>query len=205
MKLTRASLVRVRSLQLRKRNHESGLSLIEMAVALGVGSIVLVVVGLLSLYGLRSFAVMGSLADLDEHSRLAVDRISREVRQTTGVLRYQTSSTDKTLVLTNALTRTYVAYVWDAETRTLTYEQTGEPGSVCLTDCEFWDVRFFQDQPQASATMPFLRATNGTGQLDLGLARIVAMSWKCSRAVPGMKVNAESTQSLQIVLRNSPQ
>jgi hypothetical protein len=182
-----------------------GMSLVEMAVAVGVGSIVLVLVGLLALYGLRSFAVMGNYADLEEKSRLAMDKISRDLRQTTGVLRYKVTPDSKTLVLTNALAATAITYVWDADTHRLTSEENGESPVVRLTDCESWNASFFQDRPQPSVTLPFLPATNGVGKLDLELARIITLSWTCSRTVPGMKATTDSAQSLQVVLRNSPQ
>jgi Tfp pilus assembly protein PilW len=182
-----------------------GMSLVEMAVAVGVGSIVLVLVGLLALYGLRSFAVMGNYADLDEKGRLAVDKISRDLRQATGVLRYTVTADSKTLLLTNALAATTITYVWDAEAHTLTSEENGETPVLRLTDCESWNAGFFQDRPQPSVTLPFLPATNGPGKLDLGRARIITLSWTCSRTVSGMQATTDSAQSLQVVLRNSPQ
>lgn len=181
------------------------MSLVEMAVALGVASITLMIVGLLSLYGLRSFAVMGNFADLDEEGRRAVDRVSRDLRQASGILSYKSSADARRLVATNALTGTTVTYTWDAEAQTLTSEETGEPPVVCLTDCESWQPSFFQDQPQPSSVMPLLPATNQAGQLDLTLARVIKMTWRCSRTVPGMHVATESAPSLQIVLRNPPQ
>jgi Tfp pilus assembly protein PilW len=184
---------------------QAGLSLVEMAVSLGVASIALVVIGLLSLHGLRSFAVMGSFADVDEKGRLAVDRISRDLRQATGVLRYQSNADRKTLVLTNALAATAVTYVWDADTRTLTSEERGELPSVCLSDCESWSAAFFQDLPQPSTVLPLLPATNSAGQPDLKLARVVKLTWRCSRRVPGTQVTTESAPSVLVVLRNAPQ
>lgn len=181
------------------------MSLVEMAVTLGVAAIALVILGLLSLYGLRSFTVMGNFADLDERGRLAVDRVSRDLRQATGVLNYKMGPDRKTLVLTNALAGTAISYVWDGDTRTLTCEETGESPAVCLSDCESWNPSFFQDQPQTSAGLTLLPATNGSGQLDLKLARVVRMTWQCSRRVTGVPAAIESAPSLQIVLRNAPQ
>lgn len=181
------------------------MSLVEMAVALGVASITLMILGLLSLYGLRSFAVMGNFADLDEEGRLAVDRVSRDLRQATSVLSYKGNADSKTLVMTNALTGSSATYTWDAGTRTVTSEEKGEPPVVCVTDCDAWEPSFFQDLPQPSTTLPLLPATNHTGQLDLKLARVIKLSWLCSRSVPGTKVVTESAPSLQIVLRNAPQ
>jgi Prokaryotic N-terminal methylation motif len=187
------------------RQRECGLSLVEMAVALAVGSIVMLVLGLLSLDGLRSFLVMGNCAALDQKNRFVSDRITRDLRQATRILSYQSDADGKTLVLTNSLQGSAIAYTWDAETRTLTCTETGEPPFTCLTDCDSWEALFFQNLPQMSATAPFLPATNGVGALDLNQARVVTLSWKCSRPVTGASWKTESAQTLQIALRNTAQ
>jgi len=184
---------------------QCGLSLIEMIVTLGVGSIVLLIVGLLSVFGLRSFLVMGNCATLDDKNRLVADQITREFRQATRVSSYQADADGQSLVLTNSVEGFAVGYHWSADTRTLVCEKTDQAPVVCLRDCDSWEALFFQNLPQASATQPFLPATNVLGKLDLDLARVVNLSWKCSRPVPGSKVKTESSQTLQIVLRNSAQ
>jgi prepilin-type N-terminal cleavage/methylation domain-containing protein len=187
------------------RPGQRGLSLIEMMVTLGIGSIVLVIIGLLSLYGLRSFLVMGNCAALDDKNRLAADHITRDLRQATRVLSYEVDADSKTLVLTNSVQEFSMRYVWSADARTLICEQTDQPQFICLNDCDSWEALFFQNIPQASATQPFLPATNGSGNLDLELARVVNLSWKCTRPVTGSNVKTESGQALQIVLRNAAQ
>lgn len=182
-----------------------GVSLIEMIVSLGIGSIVLVVIGLLSLFGLRSFLVMGNCAALDDKNRLVADQITRELRQATGVLSFQADADGQSLVLTNSLEGYGVTYRWRADARTLACEKADQPEFICLRDCNSWEVLFLQNIPQASATQPFLPATNALGNVDLDQARVVSLSWKCSRPVPGSKIKTESAQTLQVVLRNTAQ
>jgi hypothetical protein len=45
-------------------------------------------------------------------------------------------------------------------------------------------------------------ATNGTGVLDVNLCKLINLSWKCSRTIFAQKVNTESVQAAQIVLRS---
>jgi hypothetical protein len=176
-----------------------------MAVAMGVGSIVLLIIGILSMYGLRSFLVMGNCAAMDARNRLVSDQITRELRQATRVLNYRSDADGRTLVLTNSLQGVSVAYTWEAETRTLTCEKSDQSPVTCLTECDLWEAFFFQNLPQPSTTEPFLPATNAAGALDLGRARLVTLSWKCSRPVAGTSWKTESAQTLQIVLRNAAQ
>lgn len=180
-----------------------GFSLVEMMVAVGIASIVLVVLALLSLNGLQSFLIMGNSTALDARSRWAADQITRELRQAAGVVRYEVEEASRTLVLTNRLEGYLLQYVWNAADCTLTSQKADEPPVVCLTDCDDWAAEFFQNQLQASATAPYWPATNGAGELDLDQARIVSLSWKCRCPVAGSRITTESAQTVQVALRNS--
>ena len=183
----------------------SGFSLVELAVTLGVGSIVLVVLGILSSYGLQSFLVMGNCAALDDKSRLASDLITRELRQATQILRYDVIPEGKSLLLTNSVEGYSIEYFWNAEARTLTCDKTDEPQAVYLSDCDAWDATFFQNVPLASVSHSYLPATNEIGILNLNQAHIVSLSWKCSRPVALSKSRTENVKFLQVALRNAAQ
>jgi Tfp pilus assembly protein PilV len=182
-----------------------GFSLVEMAVSLGVGSLVLVVIGMLSFCGMRSFLVMGNCVAMDDNSRIAADQMTRDLRQATQVLRYEVDADGKKLVLTNSIQGISVEYFWNAATRTLTCEKTDQPQLTSLNDCDAWEATFFQNIPLPSASNPYLPATNVVGGPELNLAHIVSLSWKCSRPVTGSKTKTESAQTLQIALRNAGQ
>jgi Tfp pilus assembly protein PilW len=184
-------------------SHARGYSLVELAVTLGVASIVLVVLGTLSSFGLQSFLVMGNSAALDNRSRLAADQMTRELRQATGVLRYDVLPESKLLRLTNRVEGYAVEYSWNADTRTVTCQKTDAPAIVCLTDCDTWDAAFFQNVTLASISQPYLPATNQAGILDLNQARIIAFSWTCSRPVALSKARTGNAHNLQVALRNT--
>ena len=188
---------------MRIRGRHRAFSLVELAVTLGIGSIALVVLGMLASYGLQSFIVMGNCAALDDKSRIAADQISRELRQATGVLRYDVEPDSKRLLLTNSLQGYFVDFVWNADSRTLTLQKTDEAPSVCLSDCDAWEATFFQNLPLASVAQPYLPATNNSGVLDLKRAHIISMSWKCSRPVAVSNARTESAQTIQAALRNA--
>lgn len=181
----------------------SGMTLVEVMVASAVGSLVLACVASLSVFGSRSSVALLNYTDLDSKSRYAADVISREMRQATSVIDYQTNAQVKWLTLTNAVEGKMITLRWSATDRTLVLERSGEPNLAALTECDRWGFGLYQRTPIVTGTnLLFLPATNSVGQLDLNLCKLVNMTWKCSRTILAQKVNTESVQAAQIVLRN---
>jgi hypothetical protein len=174
------------------------MTLIETLVALGVGALVLTVVAVLSVYALRSFTAMGNYADLEAKSRAALDRITRDVRQATGVISTDPLGADKRLRLTNALEGTSFTYAWYAEDRVLECEQDGQAVRTYLTECDEWNYTLYQRTPMPGSTNQFYPTD------DKRACKMIEMSWKCSRTLLGKRWNTESLQSLRVVLRTTP-
>jgi hypothetical protein len=170
------------------RHRASGMTLIEMVVASGVGTLILTAVAFLTMFGARSFVAMGNYGDLDRKSRNALDTLSREVRQSRAL----TAFTSTKLVFqdndTNVLTYTY-----DATSHTLTRIK-GTQKVVLLTGCDYLNFDISQRNPSNGFT--FYPTTN------VSTAKLIDVSWKCSRTILGAKVNTESVQTAKIVIRN---
>jgi hypothetical protein len=80
---------------------------------------------------------------------------------------------------------------------TLSLEKTGLAPMVVLTGCDRWKVWLYNRAPNINSTnLSFNPATS------LANCKLVNMSWKCSRTILGSKINTESVQTAQIVLRN---
>jgi hypothetical protein len=173
-----------------------------LLVAVGVSSLLLGVVAILMLYSLRSFTAIGNYVDLDSKSRNALDVMLREIRQATALTAFQDTGGAKSLTLTNADAGVQVHYVWDAGTGRLSVEKTGQPTQLLLSECERWEFKLCQRSPQPNATNAFFLATNVNGTLDPALCKLIDMRWKCSRQILGKKLNTESVQTAQVVLRN---
>src|SRR5438045_279185 len=62
-----------------------GMTLVELVVAAGIGSIAMAAVMAFTLFSARSFAAVTNYVDLDMRSRSALDRMSQEIRQTDGL------------------------------------------------------------------------------------------------------------------------
>jgi hypothetical protein len=182
-----------------------GLTLVEVMIAIGLGSLVMAAVGSLTMYGARTSVAVMNYSDLDAKSRCALDLISRDLRQATAVLNYQTNLPVKSLSLTNADQLTTLTLTWDSAARTVTMQKSDQPGVTVtnLTECDSWDFQFYQRTPWVSGTnITYFPATNITGSVDTSLCKLIALTWKCSRSILGNKLNTESVQAAQIVLRN---
>src|SRR5262245_25511925 len=120
---------------------DAGVTLVELLVGIGIGSIVLMAVASFSLYGGRSVAWLISYADLESHSRLALDRMSQEIRQTKGL----TDFTSTTLTFTDA-DGTALSYVYDPTAKTVARLKNGQR-RVLLEQCDYLKFDIYQRNP----------------------------------------------------------
>jgi len=178
------------------------MTLVEVMVASGIGSLILGVTATLWMFGARSFVALGNYRELDSRSRFALDRMTRDIRQATRVVSFQNSGNNRWLSLTNELAGVGIRYTWDDASQALSCEKTGQPAEVYLTECDRWDFNLFQRTPQPNQTNTFFLATNRFGVYDPTLCKLINMTWKCSRTILGEKANTESVQTAQVVLRN---
>lgn len=186
-----------------RRRLVAGLTIIEVLVASGLGSLVLGGIASLIMYSARSAAAVVNYTDLDTKSRYALDVIGRELRQATAVLAFQTNLPVKSLTLTNANQASCVRLTYDSAARTLVFSKTGQPDLTALAECDQFGFALYQRTPCLTATnILYYPATNIAGLFDASLCKLISLSWKCSRTIYTERVNTESVQAAQIVLRN---
>jgi len=166
----------------------AAMTLVEMLVAIAIGMMVMACVGSLLIYTVRSFIALGNYNDLDQASRLALDTLSRDIRQTKGLTSYATNR----LVFLDQ-DGTALEYLWDPNARTLV-KIKGTERKVLLTQCDY--LRFGTSQRNPTNGFDFY--PNGS----LMEAKLVDVSWTCSRQIISQKVNTESVQTAKIVIRN---
>jgi hypothetical protein len=180
----------------KKLSRHGGFTLIEASVAFGLATLVMAVVAAIIVHSARTFSAMSNYVDLDLHSRQALDVISREVRQATAVADCRTNGSVSFITFTNADDLTFVKVSWNMDASTLSLEKTGLAPMVVLTGCDRWRVWLYNRAPNISSTnLSFNPAS-------VANCKLVNMSWKCSRTILGSKLNTESVQTAQIVLRN---
>src|SRR5690242_7167986 len=70
----------------------SAMTLVEMLMAVGVGSLVLMVVGMVFMNGSRAFAAVNNYVSMDGDSRNALDHLTQEIRQAGNLVAFSPTS-----------------------------------------------------------------------------------------------------------------
>lgn len=167
----------------------SGFTTIEFLVAMGVGFLALAGVAALSVYTARSFAAMGNYMELDKNSRSALDRMTQLVREADGVTDYSDQS------VTLSYHGATIAFNYSPDQKTLTLVNTNGATDRLLTDCTFLNFQVYQRNPVAGTYDQYPVTA------DESAAKIVQVSWICTRRLIGNLLNTESVQSAKIVIR----
>jgi prepilin-type N-terminal cleavage/methylation domain-containing protein len=175
-------------LPLRALRARGGFTLVEMMVAAAIGVLVTGVAVTLTVFTSRSFVALGNYADLDRSSRLAVDILTDDVRQAKALTSYTTNQ-----LVFQDLTNGTFSYTWDPDARTLTRVYNGA-SRLLLTRCS--SLTFHISQRTPSNDFGFWPANSVTN------AKMIDVSWTCSRPILGQPVNTESVQTAKIAMRN---
>lgn len=178
------------------------MTLVEVMIAVALGSMLMAAGGSLWIFGSRSFLAMSNYTELDKKSRNALDRMSQDIRQATAVTAFTKNASTRLLTVTNAIAGKQISYIWRATSRTLSCLKAGQPEQIYLTECDRWDFELYQRTPNNGGTYVFYPATNAAGAYDLSICKLIDMTWKCSRTILGNQANTESIQTAQVVLRN---
>lgn len=166
----------------------AGSSLTEILLTAGLSSILFLMVGSFSLYVGRSFAGLANYADLDNASRRALDRMTKEIRQAISLTSY--SATE--LVFDDA-DATPLRYIYSPSARTLTRHKNGN-NEVLLRECDYLNFSIYQRNPVGGSYDQYPAASPTT-------CKLINMSWVCSRSILGSLMNTESVQTAKIVIR----
>jgi hypothetical protein len=168
------------------------MTLVELLIASGIGTIVATVALLISMFCGRSFSSLANYVDLDQKSRNALDFMLKEIRQAKALTYYATN----TIKLTD-FSDQQLAYAWNPSTGELRRSVNGvQDAKPLLTGCDQLRFNVYQRNPFAGA-YGFYPITNNVAE-----CKLVEVSWLCSRKLLGRSCNTESVQTAKIVLRN---
>jgi hypothetical protein len=175
-----------------KRKHRSGAALIDLLVGTGIAALVLTGVSLLSLFGSRSFAAMGNYVNLDQYSRDALDRMSREIRQCKRLV-----SADTTYLWFEDHDGQDLLYYYVPSSKLLyRFKNWQMDAKPLLKECDFLKFSIFQRNPILGTYDQYPTAVPET-------CKLVQLSWICSRRLLGSTKNTESVQSAKVVIRKN--
>jgi Tfp pilus assembly protein PilW len=163
--------------------------LAEALIAIGVTALLMLTVCTFSVFTGRSFAALYNYVELDDDNRIAMDQITRDVRQANRVKSWATTS----LVLEES-DGSDLSFTCNAAQKTLVRTKNGV-SNVLLKGCQrlAFDVR----QRNAVAGTYDLYPVSTTP----ATAKVVNVSWSCSRFILGNMENTESVQTARIVIR----
>jgi len=167
---------------------KSGFALAEALVAMCIVMLILMALCAFSMFSTRSFAALYNYVDLDDANRIAMDTLTRDVRQCKSVI----DCTSGRLVLEDG-NGFALGYIYDADARTLS--RTNVAGKkVLLKQCDRLLFKICQRNTMSGGYDVYAAATPAT-------AKVVNVSWLCSRTLFGRKANTESVQTARIVIR----
>lgn len=165
------------------------MTMVELLVAVGIGSVMMASLASLSVYTSRSFAAMVNYVDLDKASRSTLDLMSKEIRQTKRLI-----SGDTQRLVFEDHDGVQLEFRYNSTNRTLRRLKSGYPSKVLLTGCDELKFSMFQRNPMEGTYNVYPTATAAT-------CKMVQLRWTCSRDLIRSRVNTESVQSSKIVIR----
>ncbi len=164
------------------------MALAEMMVAVGVGSLILMVLAQVFLTSAFSFAALSNYVSLGARSRLALDQMTREIRRAGDLVEFSPSRLKFAL---QGPSNSFLVYEWDAQSRQLTETKTGDGATkVLLTECD--QLTFSM---RDSVFAPTTAVAQGKG---------IRVAWRCSRTILGKKTTSEEMEQALIIMRNKP-
>ena len=170
------------------RRTVSGFALAEAMVGMCIVVLILLALFAFSMFSTRSFATMYNYVDLDDANRIAMDTLTRDVRQCQKVI--DCTATRLVLEDYNGLT---LGYIYDPDARTLSRTNLAT-SKVLLKQCDRVLFKIGQRNTTEGGYDVYAAATPAT-------AKVVNVSWLCSRTLFGRKENTESVQTARIVIR----
>lgn len=169
----------------------SGMGLAEAMVGMCIVVLILLALFAFSMFSTRAFATMFNYVDLDDDNRIAMDTLTRDVRACKRVI----DCTAGRLILEDGYGNT-LGYIYDPTARTLTRTNSATPElkKVLLQECDRMLFKIGQRNTVDGGYDVYAAATPAT-------AKVVNVSWLCSRTLFGRKENTESVQTARIVIR----
>jgi len=164
------------------------MTLVEMMVAMGIGSIVLLVLASLTLYSARNFRSMVNYSDLNRNSRMALDMISREIRQSRGLKSYSDSGLVFQMDTNGATT---VSLLYDKQNKTLQLVNSSGTNNLSVNCyCTSFAWQLFNRN--------FSIVTN------VDNCKMVQLNFTFSLDNRRGLTNSESIQTMKVVIRKKP-
>ena len=171
-------------------------TLMEMMVATGIFAISGAALSTIFVYSLRSFAALTNYSTLDRQNRVAMDKLTSEIREAKQVIDYTTNVGANSLTLLNGLGQT-VTYSFSASSKKMLRQVSGGGTDVLLTNCDLLSFSLFMRPPLTNSFDMYLPATNFWSNT----VKVVQLTWKTTSTLPNAEVQSENVQTARVVIR----
>jgi len=151
-------------------------------VASGIGVMLVATLTVTYVFYLKSFASLENYMSLNSESQLALNRMTREIRQADSLVSYSVNK------LTFKVDGKDTSYSYDPAQQTLSRANSSD-SDVLLFGCTYWTNNIYD------RNMNVLMAAKATN------CKVVQLTWVCSRAVMGHTNNTVDVQSSKVVIR----
>src|SRR6266567_3337807 len=128
-----------------KARREAAFTLIEAIIAAGTGLVLASAILTLAWFSSRSFVSMTNYTDMNQLSRLALDKMSKDIRQ----MRQLTSFSSNSVALQDS-SGNAIGFVYDPNLRTLVKTNGGQT-TTYLTECDNLQFWIYQHTPKSNS------------------------------------------------------
>lgn len=179
-----------------QKQRSKAITLAEMMLAMAVGSVLVAALLSFTLYASKSFVALTNYVDLEQYSQRALDRMTREIRESKMVTGF-TTTTFNGRQITNSVT------LLDSDDQPIKFSfrdealfrEKGGVTTMLLTNCDYLNFGLYLRNPLGNGTTEQFAITQSTN------TKLISVSWICSRSILGSKINTESVQTAKIVIR----
>lgn len=177
---------------------QSGWTLVEMMVAVGIFSIASLALAAIFLFSVRSYAAMSNYAVLDQYNRQAMDTVTFEIRQAQKITDYSSNATSRALTLLNG-DGLNVTYTFDSTQQNVKRTASDGSSKILLTNCNLLNFGLYM-RPPTNGTFDVYPVNMGTNWQQS--VKVVQLSWKTAMNIyPTALQTSEDIQTARIVIR----
>ena len=172
-----------------KASQRGAFSITELLVALAIGGIILAGLCALWLFSGQSFAGIFNYIEMNNASKIALDRMTQEIRSARRLKQF-----DPEKLTFEDFDGANLKFEYKPGQKTLTRTKDGKK-EILVTGCDALQFSIFQHDPIA-ASYDYYPTT------DPDACKVVQVQWTTFRRLMGDRSNTDSVRSAKIVIRN---
>lgn len=170
------------------RSRETGALLVENLMGIGIAALVLLALVSIWMLSGRSVVAFANYVDLDSANRIAMDTLTRDIRECNRVTSFATNS-----LSVQDSTGASITFSYSSSQKTLIRTRNGVSKTL-LTGCDSLRFNIAQRNPVNGSYDVYPTATAAD-------AKVVNVTWNCGRTILGNRANTENVQTARIVIR----